>query len=1167
MSKKCDTVMEILQRKGTDQLLRNKFELDPASIELMDFDLEDWMKFAYNLAKHLNYFSEENSKIPDGDWQSFFKDNDDLKELLDKLEETNSLTPHLTLFICFLRLLDFSKDRFNKITKRHLDYFYTEILQIEKIPAQSDKAYVVFELAKSFDQEKLEKGLGLDGGKDANGVKRIYELTEELVANKAQVAALKNVYYHEKNASDKGADANYYMRSSSVANSYDGEGEAFPGEDVSWLPFGYYQDEEVSEEEKLDYPKLQKAKIGFSLAADILDLSEGERHVQFSIDFRDVFASDEAPSFDELKESIQVFYTVKNKWEGPLELSEESGVTGTDLPSTLFLGNIAEETPITIKEYTTRVFGNRAELYVKLETKNEPTAPYDPEIHLGNLGDKKPVFRFMIDVNTESGQKVFKAFSKAIVACGIQVEVQGMRDLVLDTDVGKLNPTKPGYPFTTNPVVGSNFIVDKDEIFNKNWSSVEVQIKWQNTPDNFEDWYAAYQEGLESNLSRSIYANSQTEHPPVVPPSTLPTITNLPPGTDLTISPVTDSDPPVSTSPEVPELNLPSGISVEDIVNAGINLGRAQAPTELPRKPNTPGDNKIVGENSYFTAIQYIKKNNQWTNVTSGNVKVVTTNLFEDITDAVNDGLKFECKFKIPNPTFSTDKEYVGPVKEYAGPVKLTLNSSFFHDIYPQLYAIAMSSNDPNQIIPNKPYTPFCQEVVVSYVAKEVVSIGSTKESDFVDSAITLFHEKPFGHAVEHAYLRELHKTPKTPVESCSLVPRMNYGGELYIGLENAKPLQTVSLFVQLLEGSENPLAESFDKDEIRWEVLCSDFWKPLNSIAIKMNEIDNFLKSGLVRFEIPKEATDDNIQLDQGLIWVKAIMPKSFDSVCRVLEISAQGAMAEFVDNGNELSHLEAGLPAETISKLEDRIPSVKSVVQPYNTFDGKPEETDAAYYKRVSERIRHKNRAIMLWDYENIVLQEFPDIYRVKCLNHTNSKSLLAAGSVTLAVVPDTVGKNMFNILQPRVSKAYLNKIKAYVSQLTSLHVNLDVINPQYEEVMIYIHVKFYDQFDKSLYERELNQDLKKFLSPWAFEEAKNVEFGVTLHQSVLIDYVERLPYVDYITSIKMEVGPVGKKGVEMKNARPSSPKSILVSKEEHDITVLTVAAESQSSTESEC
>ena len=165
-------------------------------------------------------------------------------------------------------------------------------------------------------------------------------------------------------------------------------------------------------------------------------------------------------------------------------------------------------------------------------------------------------------------------------------------------------------------------------------------------------------------------------------------------------------------------------------------------------------------------------------------------------------------------------------------------------------------------------------------------------------------------------------------------------------------------------------------------------------------------------------------------------------DTVCEILDIKAQIARAEFIDNNNDLAHLQKGLPSGSIKKLIERSSKVKKIDQPFNSYDGKPIENDENYYRRVSERLRHKNRAVTLWDYEHITLEEFNDLYKVKCLNHTNDSSYTAAGSVTLVVIPDTVGKNVFNLYQPRVSTAQLNKIRAFMEKYTSLHVNLDVI-----------------------------------------------------------------------------------------------------------------------------
>jgi hypothetical protein len=46
-----------------------------------------------------------------------------------------------------------------------LDFYYNEILQIEKNDARADKVYVIFELAKKAIQERIPGGTLLDGVK------------------------------------------------------------------------------------------------------------------------------------------------------------------------------------------------------------------------------------------------------------------------------------------------------------------------------------------------------------------------------------------------------------------------------------------------------------------------------------------------------------------------------------------------------------------------------------------------------------------------------------------------------------------------------------------------------------------------------------------------------------------------------------------------------------------------------------------------------------------------------------------------------------------------------------------------------------------------------------------------------------------------------------------
>ena len=397
------------------------------------------------------------------------------------------------------------------------------------------------------------------------------------------------------------------------------------------------------------------------------------------------------------------------------------------------------------------------------------------------------------------------------------------------------------------------------------------------------------------------------------------------------------------------------------------------------------------------------------------------------------------------------------------------------------------------------------------------------------------------------------------------LVPKHCDGGELFIALKDAEVQQSVALLFQVLEGSENPLTPSFNPNEkIDWSILCSNKWKNLKEDIIT-NTTDNFLSSGILKFSIPREATLTNTVLPENFIWLRARMHKGYDAVCKLINIHAQVVKSTFTNTKNELSHLESGLPSETIAKLITRIPQIKSVAQPYNSFDGLAKESDTDFYRRISERLRHKNRAITLWDYEHLVLQQFPEIYKVKCLNHTNGNNFIAAGYVTLVLIPDMVHKNVFDIFQPRVSTALLNKVKNFINSLNTMHVSATVINPVYEEVKIILEVKFHEGYDESFYLKKIEEEILKFLSPWAFDETKEITFGVELHRSILIAYLEKLEYVDYLQNIQME-----KEDETLNNNSivPSNPKSILVSAKSHAIsTVATICKEIQSQEPSEC
>ncbi len=155
MAKKCEHSF-LLNHSGISQVERALEALAPENFNLNEFSIAEWMQFAYNFANEVRYFGIEDADHSVDNWRRFFVEKEALTNFLSEIENSNELTPHLTVFICFLKLLEVSKARFNGITKRHLDFYYQQILQIDKKAPVSDRVHLIFEVAKNISETKID---------------------------------------------------------------------------------------------------------------------------------------------------------------------------------------------------------------------------------------------------------------------------------------------------------------------------------------------------------------------------------------------------------------------------------------------------------------------------------------------------------------------------------------------------------------------------------------------------------------------------------------------------------------------------------------------------------------------------------------------------------------------------------------------------------------------------------------------------------------------------------------------------------------------------------------------------------------------------------------------------------------------------------------------------
>jgi hypothetical protein len=382
---------------------------------------------------------------------------------------------------------------------------------------------------------------------------------------------------------------------------------------------------------------------------------------------------------------------------------------------------------------------------------------------------------------------------------------------------------------------------------------------------------------------------------------------------------------------------------------------------------------------------------------------------------------------------------------------------------------------------------------------------------------------------------------------------------EFYIGITDLKPPQNLALLFQVADGTANPQKEKPKPPHIRWSYLRNNEWISFPQNAVEDNT-DELLTSGIITFSVPRDASDDNTSLPSGMHWIRAAVNSAPDAVCKLRMVAAQALKVTFADKGNDPNFSAKVLPAETISKLDQPDAAIKKITQPFSSYGGRGKEEDKAFYTRVSERLRHKDRAVTLWDYERLVLEQFPEVHKVKCLNHTEfkgGKCTLKPGHVTIVTIADQQHHVLPDRLRPNVSLGLLKKIAEFLEKRISKFVSLHVVNPIFEEIKVDFKVKFRSFEDETYSINKLKDGILKFMSPWAFSGTGSPSFGGKIYKSMLINFVEEQEYVDYVIDFNMMYFNV--KNMDNKKdydeISGTTDISVLVSAPEHQHTITAI------------
>ena len=467
----------------------------------------------------------------------------------------------------------------------------------------------------------------------------------------------------------------------------------------------------------------------------------------------------------------------------------------------------------------------------------------------------------------------------------------------------------------------------------------------------------------------------------------------------------------------------------------------------------------------------------------------------------------------VPGEPFGTSSRH--------GFVRLRLDGGFGQNAYS--VALVDSIVNKKALPTPEPVIPTAGEVTLDYTATQTIALGPTDTSSG-GAPGRFFHVTPFGHAEQFP--------AATATQAVPLLPRFTTDdglpaeAELCLGVTGLRPPQNLTLLAQVVDGTADPLAAK-PPGHVRWSYLRDNQWVGFRRDAVD-DRTDGLLESGVVTLAVPADASADNTLLPGGLHWVRAVVGSASGAVCRLVALEAQALRATYAPQpANDPAFPATPLPPGTITKLDRPDPALKKVAQPFPGSGGRGAESSTAFATRVSERLRHKDRGIALWDYERLVLEAFPSIYRVRCLNHTRYEPNeagtgiyreLAAGHVTVVTIPVQQPGDRRDPLRPLTSLGLLSRIESFLRARLPCFVTLHVRNPQFEEVHVDFRVRLRDGRDETFTVNRLRQAITRFLSPWAFAGGGSPTFTGRFEKSVLIDFLEEDPDVDYVTDFRL-------------------------------------------------
>lgn len=1047
----------------------------------------------------------------------------------DQLSIQQSKYPDTTLLRTFISLLQIQQDQLNELSGRHLEFYYHSILKQGKLLAVPDHVIICAELAKKDAAFVLPAGTLFNAGLDADKNPVEYASVEKAVLNPAAVTSA----YTLSCLPEKGTLG---MLSSLYFQAIPDPGIVRKEENGTmrqWETFGGSTP-----------PPETQIKLGMTFASPLLLLREGLREITLALSF-------ERPGAFSLLKNAAYFLSTATAW---------LPVKASVLPDT-------------------SLDGGKNKVYIMMNVdETQPAVEKflaDPDGLDSAWPMLKVEFSFFSDM----------AHPPVLTDLEIEVTVTGLKNLQLYNDNGLLDAKTPFQPFGPLPLLGSSFIIGSNEIFSKPFDCVFIALSWDALPPDFALYYAQYNAYINEydlwqpdvrdpkdkvNGQESVQAPA-TKAQEEKKPSLLKRFTSWLGG--LVRS------KPANTATE-PETKKKDKDCIPEYFNnlcfrTGFRLLENQQWSDFPMQaedpfvPLPPVDSVKKGK----VTVQEEKQEQYLFCVRADNT-LLNMSFFDYTSSATESADPY-----IQNtPLVFTDESASGFMKM----VLTAPGYGFGSELYAGLVSDIAFKNAVRLINADKPpqgeertkkekkekddviiapaflqpaalpFVPKLKGISANYSAKQRYDLTR----DRGDYPLQCFFHSPF----ENYCIYD--NTPGAPGLQNSagltitgivwersglpLFPQLDYSGVLFLELENLVPADSLSLFFEL----SRKYADSEGSRDISYNYLSTVGWKPLNVLA---DDTNNFTCSGVIKVSIPLDMASDSLIFPEKKNWISIGIKNDPGSFAETVYLKTNG----FKVQRSGLNFLpvteKPWIPANTIVQAKLPLPQIAAIEQPFPSEGGRAAETETVMNRRVSNRLKTKDRVVTAEDYFRLIRQEFDDIYYSKVLYDVRTRK------TEIYVVKAYDSAKDPNAFLPLVSECSEGKIETFLRERASSFANINVSNFRVEYVKVKAVVMIRDGYEDDGVRKNIINAINIYLSPWIVSRQPQIAIDQGISDADLAAVIKSVGGVIAVEQVSFSTrmmddkenifftSPVGQQG---RVIRPELPSALFVPYPTHDI-----------------